>query len=81
MTESTEFKKWPQRTTQFHIVPCLYLADPATFLASNSVLWILFSSDNSLFIQLRGKKKLSPHLYLNYLNSEFEYHLKKHVPL
>ena len=38
-------------TTQY----CLYVADPATFLASNSALGILFSSENSLFIQLWKK--------------------------
>ena len=34
------------------------VADPATFLASNSVPWTLFSSENSLFIQL-WKKNIS----------------------
>ena len=29
----------------------VYVADPATFLASNSVAGTLFSSENSLFIQ------------------------------
>ena len=31
---------------------CLYLADPATFPASNTVLMAFFSPENSLFIQL-----------------------------
>ena len=31
---------------------CLYVADPATFLASNYVLGILFSFESSLFIHL-----------------------------
>ena len=31
---------------------CLHVVDPATLLASNSVLGTLFSSENSLFIQL-----------------------------
>ena len=37
-------------------LPCLYLADPATFQTSNSVLYPLFSSEISLFIQ-NGKKE------------------------
>ena len=42
--------------TQFHThLHCLYLADPATFLASNSVLETLFSSETSLFIHLRDR--------------------------
>ena len=32
----------------------LYVADPANFLASNSVVGTLLSSENSLCIQLRG---------------------------
>ena len=35
---------------------CLYVADPATSLASNSVLGSLNSSENSLIIQSRKKK-------------------------
>ena len=35
----------------------LHVADPATFPASNSVLWTLFSTENSLFIQF-GEKYL-----------------------
>ena len=31
---------------------CICVVDPATFLASNSALGTLFSSDNSLFIHL-----------------------------
>ena len=38
---------------------CIYLADPATFLASNSVLGTLFSTENSLFIQLWKKIHIS----------------------
>ena len=35
----TQQINWPWRTTQFHtVLLCLYLADPATFLASNSVV-------------------------------------------
>ena len=46
----------------------VYMADPANFLASNGVLGTLFSSENSLFIQLWKKKKNSecvilPHEY------------------
>ena len=37
-------------------VLCLYVADPATFLASNSVLVTSFHSENNLFIQLLKKK-------------------------
>ena len=45
-----------QRTTQFHKVSfCLYVADPATFLAWDSVLGILFYSENTLFIFSYGK--------------------------
>ena len=33
---------------------CLYVADPATFLASTSVLATLFSSESSLFIQYQN---------------------------
>ena len=34
---------WPNRTTRLHtVVPCLFLADPATFLSSNSVLGSYF---------------------------------------
>ena len=53
MTEYIEKINWPWRKTQFNPdLPCLYLADPASFLASNRVVGILFSSENSLFIQL-----------------------------
>ena len=34
---------------------CLYVADPATFLASNYGLGNIFSSENSSFIQLQRK--------------------------
>ena len=37
------------------VLLCLYVADPATFLSSNSVPGTLFSSENSLFIQLWKK--------------------------
>ena len=41
---------------QFHtVLLCLYVADPATSLASNSVLGTLFFSESSLFIQLWNK--------------------------
>ena len=44
---------WPWRTTQLHTVwLCLHLVDPDTFLATNSVVGTLFSSEDSLFIQL-----------------------------
>ena len=47
-----------ETTTQFHaVLLCLYVADPATFLASNSVMGTLFSSGNSLFIHLWTKKE------------------------
>ena len=36
----------------FHLILILYVADSATFLASNSVLWTLISTENSLFIPL-----------------------------
>ena len=44
---------------------CLYVADPATFLASNTVPGTLFSSENSLSIQLQ-EKKISVYYYLIY---------------
>ena len=52
--------------------------DPATFLASNSVLRTLFSSENSLVYSVMGKICISefvmlPHQYCNYYNSEFEF--------
>ena len=43
------------KKTQFHTL-CLHLADPATSLASDHVLGTFFPSENSLFIQLWGKK-------------------------
>ena len=40
------------KTTQFlTVLPCLYVADPATLPASNSVLGTLLSSQMSLFSQ------------------------------
>ena len=36
---------------------CLYVADPATFLASNSVLGTLFSPENSFCTKLWTKYK------------------------
>ena len=62
---------------KFHaVLLCLYVADPANFLASNSVLGTLFSSENSLFIQ--GKKNnckfvILSHRYCKYPNSKFEF--------
>ena len=41
-----------QHTFTLFTLFMFYVADPATFLASNSVLGKLFSSENSLFIQL-----------------------------
>ena len=44
-------------TTQCHtVILCLYVVNPATFLASISVLGTLFSSEKSLFIQLWKNK-------------------------
>ena len=64
-------------------VLCLYVADPATFLASNSVLVTSFHSENNLFIQLLKKKNLI--FYYDCVNvesvknSEFEFlHQKLH---
>ena len=46
-------------TLKDHTVSCcLYVADPATFLASHSVLGTLLSSESGLFIQLWGKMSL-----------------------
>ena len=44
------FQEWVNK--QAYLM-CLHLADPATVLASNSVLGSLFSSENSLFSQLQ----------------------------
>ena len=42
-----------KETTQIHdVFLCLYEANPDTFLASNGALGTLFSSENSLFIQV-----------------------------
>ena len=42
--------------TQVHtVLLCLYVADPATSLASNILLGTLFSSENHLFSQLWKK--------------------------
>ena len=47
--------------SQFHtVLLCLYVADPATFLSSNSILRTLFCSENSLFIHLRKRVRISP---------------------
>ena len=40
---------------QHNFLLCLFVADPATLLASNSVQGTLFSSESSLCIQLWGK--------------------------
>ena len=37
---------------------CLYVADPATFLALNSVLRTWLSSEDSFFYSAMGKKKI-----------------------
>ena len=53
----------------------LYVADPATFLASNSVLGPYFSSENSLFFFTHGKKYIFQslyYLYCEYYISDFE---------
>ena len=57
MTEWIKYTNWPQRITHFHnVLLCLYVADPATFLASNSVLGTLFSPENSLLF-CHGRNK------------------------
>ena len=74
----------PQRTTQFHtVLLCLYVADPATFLALNSILGTLFPSENSLFIQLWRKINIPQYLLLSYqLSMNFWISLEKpHIPL
>ena len=45
----------------------LHMADPATFLASHAVLGTLFSSENSLFIQL-WKRRIFLSLYYYLIN-------------
>ena len=50
-------------TVAFFFKLCLYVADPTTFLASDSVLGSLFSSESSLFIQL-WKRNIFLSLYL-----------------
>ena len=44
----------------------LYVADPATCLASDSVLGTLFISENSLFIQLGKKTTIITHKCCKY---------------
>lgn len=44
---------------------CIYVVDPATFLASNSVPRTLFSSE---FIQLRKKNFVFLSLYHHFMN-------------
>ena len=51
------------------VLLCLHVADPATFRASNSVPGTLFSSENSLFIQL----------WKNYIFMSFYYCLINNV--
>ena len=52
------------------------MAGPATFRASNSVLGTLFTSDNSLFIQLQNKETfLSLYYYLINIVNLFEFEL------
>ena len=51
----------------------LYVADPATFLGSNSVLGTLFSSENGLLNQLMEKKYLlTLYYYLIIVNIEIK---------
>ena len=41
-----------KRNKQTDLLLCLYVVDPATFLASNSILGTLLSTERSLFIRL-----------------------------
>ena len=62
VTWLNELNKQTYRT-QFHsILYCLYVADPDTFLASNSVLGTLFFLCAQLVYSVMVKKKLSCHL-------------------
>ena len=80
LNEQTDLK----RTTQFHaVLLCLYVADPATFLALNIVLGTLLFSENSLFIQLW---EFSLYYYLiHFMNVEIQslnfFYKKTTVPL
>ena len=66
-TFMTEQTNWPQRTTQFHtVLLCLYVADPATCLASNCVLATWISSESSSFIHSwKNNKYFCLYYYLN----------------
>ena len=66
MPKQTDFKK------DNTISLCLYMADPVTFLASNSVLWTSFSSEKCLCIHFRKRcTHLSLYLYIiNIVNIE-----------
>ena len=52
--------------TIYTVLLCLCVADPATFLASNTVLGTLFSSEKSFFYSLLKK---SLYYYLIYIVS------------
>ena len=57
--------KLPQRTTQLHIVLlCLYVADPATFQASNSVLEAYFHLTTACLFSYGQKKNISEFILL-----------------
>lgn len=45
-------KEWTDWTQLHAVLLCLYEVDPASLLASNSVLLTVFSSESSFFIQL-----------------------------
>ena len=63
--KKTKNKTEPKEQHTFILVLlCLYLADPATSLASHSVLGTLFSCENSLFIQLWKKINISEFVLL-----------------
>ena len=81
--------KWTEKEEEKPFLYCFtsYFADPATFLATSSVLGTLFFSGNSLFIQLQQHKcicNLDCYLIdiLNIKKSEFEFLLQNYtVPL
>ena len=60
---------WLDKQTDLHtVLLCLYVADPATCLASDSVLGTLFTSENSLFIQI-WKRLILLSLYYYLINT------------
>ena len=69
MTQYTKYKNIRSCCCYF----VKYVADPAIFLASNSVLGTLCPSEHSLFFHLWGKLFLSLRYYLKFQNCGFNF--------